>query len=329
MTDMKETATAVDQVSAAVAGMEGLALGDSNQLRNAVHEDGAATASEMVDGDNNVANERVDVWRQKYAQEFGDPWHVVDVLQAAGIDVDFEACPVDWRSQYEGRSSLSDAEMEQGGRLAEKEFRFAEQEITKLRSLAPDGSDFDFAKVVTATTSLMQVVSRIGDHVESYCMLAYLCYFSMAIDEALDLLDIAQAFDNDHPNSAELRRVLEDMREPPLSSSGDYPLTVTNGMMVVLAPRMKTVLMSIFQGFTATDSFTFEDMAQYTKKTSGQEMPRQFWEFLTSSFPTNDQGHLSFEGFCEFYLQQTLSDEEETYSDLQKHGYRRNLQPIS
>ena len=57
-----------------------------------------------------------------------------------------------------------------------QEFRFAEQEITKLRSLAPDGSDFDFAKVVTATTSLMQVVSRIGDHVERLVTAKYLSF---------------------------------------------------------------------------------------------------------------------------------------------------------
>jgi len=59
--------------------------------------------------------------------------------------------------------------------------------------------------------------------------------------------------------------------------------------------------------------------------TNGTPLPDEQKEEIKEFMDVNEEGNLTFKGFLQIYQLQTESDEGETWRDLQKHGFDRNL----
>jgi len=65
---------------------------------------------------------------------------------------------------------------------------------------------------------------------------------------------------------------------------------------------------------------------QWAKDTNGEPFSKETKEELLEYIDMTDAGDLTFQGFLQIYALQTENDEEETYRDLAKHGFNRNLE---
>ncbi|KAF8902054.1 hypothetical protein CPB84DRAFT_1961730 [Gymnopilus junonius] len=70
---------------------------------------------------------------------------------------------------------------------------------------------------------------------------------------------------------------------------------------------------------------TEEGLQKWALDTNGTPFSEETKEEVIESFDVTDNGELTFMGFFQLYQLQTENDEEETWKDLQKHGFDRNL----
>jgi len=65
---------------------------------------------------------------------------------------------------------------------------------------------------------------------------------------------------------------------------------------------------------------------KWATDTNGSTLPDDQKEEIKEYMDVNEEGNLTFKGFVQIYQLQTENDEEETWKDLQKHGFTRNLE---
>ncbi len=70
--------------------------------------------------------------------------------------------------------------------------------------------------------------------------------------------------------------------------------------------------------FAATNDMDFSDDEE-------EEMEQEVLQEIKDNFETDDNGNLTKRGFLEMYQLQTLSEPQETWRDLQKHGYNEHF----
>lgn len=64
-----------------------------------------------------------------------------------------------------------------------------------------------------------------------------------------------------------------------------------------------------------------KELQQFVMATNGQKLDERSLQEIRENFHVDDQNRLTKRGFLEMYQLQTLSEPEETWKDLQKHGY--------
>ena len=59
-----------------------------------------------------------------------------------------------------------------------------------------------------------------------------------------------------------------------------------------------------------------------------QNFTKEIKQEIRDNFEVDKDGFLTLNGFIQMYSLQTTADEEETYKDLHRNGFDRNLKPI-
>ncbi|KAF9975740.1 hypothetical protein BGZ73_000490 [Actinomortierella ambigua] len=72
-----------------------------------------------------------------------------------------------------------------------------------------------------------------------------------------------------------------------------------------------------------------EELDSFARDTNGDVFDEDTRAEITGFLDTNDKGHLTRKGFLQMYNLQTPNDPEETWKDLQKHGYDANLKLVA
>ncbi|OCH95015.1 hypothetical protein OBBRIDRAFT_746532 [Obba rivulosa] len=72
-----------------------------------------------------------------------------------------------------------------------------------------------------------------------------------------------------------------------------------------------------------------EGLDAWARDTNGQPFDDATKEELLEFMDVTDDGGLTFKGFVQIYQLQTENDEEETWSDLSKHGFDRSLKLVT
>ncbi|PBK78059.1 uncharacterized protein ARMOST_03621 [Armillaria ostoyae] len=95
-----------------------------------------------------------------------------------------------------------------------------------------------------------------------------------------------------------------------------------------ITPEFEAALRVIFNKYASPSSNTLSraQIQQYFLDTNGVASPdSQIDEIMEFMDVDENTGDLSFGGFMQIYQLQTENDEAETWKDLEKHGYDRDL----
>ncbi|KAJ3414919.1 hypothetical protein HDV05_005868 [Chytridiales sp. JEL 0842] len=94
-----------------------------------------------------------------------------------------------------------------------------------------------------------------------------------------------------------------------------------------LQPIVSTALLEIFARFDFDNDFALsnEELEAFAIATNGEKFEEDAIAELKKSFNVDANGNLTRQGFLEMYQLQTLSDPNETWRDLIKHGYSVRL----
>ncbi|KAK0210664.1 hypothetical protein DFS33DRAFT_1294576 [Desarmillaria ectypa] len=96
-----------------------------------------------------------------------------------------------------------------------------------------------------------------------------------------------------------------------------------------ITPEFEAALRVIFTKYAPPSSNTLSraQIQQYFLDTNGAASPEsEIDEIMEFMDVDENTGHLTFGGFMQIYQLQTENDEAETWKDLEKHGYNRDLQ---
>ncbi|PVF97786.1 hypothetical protein CPB86DRAFT_785428 [Serendipita vermifera] len=72
-------------------------------------------------------------------------------------------------------------------------------------------------------------------------------------------------------------------------------------------------------------SWSEASLDKWAIDTNGEPLSQDSKEDIKENLEVTSDGHLLLEGFLQLYSLQTSNDEEETWKDLAKHGFDRNL----
>ncbi|KAJ3110585.1 hypothetical protein HDU96_006461 [Phlyctochytrium bullatum] len=97
-----------------------------------------------------------------------------------------------------------------------------------------------------------------------------------------------------------------------------------------LTQQVVTALLEIFGRFDDDNdgALSREELEAFAIATNGEKFEEEAVNELKKSFNVDGNGNLTRRGFLEMYQLQTLSDPDETWRDLIKHGYSVKLQLI-
>ncbi|KAF8969995.1 hypothetical protein BDZ97DRAFT_1793854 [Flammula alnicola] len=71
-----------------------------------------------------------------------------------------------------------------------------------------------------------------------------------------------------------------------------------------------------------------DGLQKWALETNGEPFSDETREEVVESFDVTDDGNLTFKGFLQLYQLQTENEEDETWKDLQKHGFDRSLKLV-
>ncbi|ORY06716.1 hypothetical protein K493DRAFT_203001 [Basidiobolus meristosporus CBS 931.73] len=95
-----------------------------------------------------------------------------------------------------------------------------------------------------------------------------------------------------------------------------------------LHPLLEKALYEIFERFDEDKdgALNEKELEAFSSATNGEPFDEDTIEEIKDNFDINDDGHLTKKGFYQMYHLQTLSEPEETWKDLKKHGYNDQLE---
>eukprot|EP01133_Synstelium_polycarpum_P003992 gene3992-4622_t len=135
--------------------------------------------------------------------------------------------------------------------------------------------------------------------------------------------------DHDHVHNENCNHEDQDDLEGvlPVGKDIDVPMIIEKGSVT---KKFIMVLRDIFDRFDANkdNSLNNREMQAYSRAVNGQELDDMTMDFLLGTYHSDEHG-LTFTGFVELYVNQTMDDPEETFKDLRTLGYNTNLQNLA
>ncbi|KAI8608142.1 hypothetical protein BC830DRAFT_1234204 [Chytriomyces sp. MP71] len=98
-----------------------------------------------------------------------------------------------------------------------------------------------------------------------------------------------------------------------------------------LRPNVATALLEIFARFDDDNDAALNriELERFAVATNGEKFEEAAIDELRKSFNCTPEGHLTRTGFLEMYQLQTLSDPNETWKDLIRHGYSIDVKLVN
>ncbi|KAJ1961424.1 hypothetical protein IWQ62_003875 [Dispira parvispora] len=228
-----------------------------------------------------------------------------------------------WKQAYERRWRVQnrpqDPTVVQSMQLAQTRFERAEQ---RIEASYEKPADQQLAFLEEAARELVEVVDILSDHAPSYYLLALVCYLLHAFKQASKLAEMCLALDPDFELAIQL-----------LSESRDKSVGVygTEGVAPLLTGRrisdaLKNALTVLFQRYDRDRDgvWNIRELREFVLLTNGTNPSLAMLQQLCATFSSQPTKGLTFDGLCEFFVQQSLQDHEETRQDLAKHGFDEN-----
>ncbi|KAG0092776.1 hypothetical protein BGZ93_005652 [Podila epicladia] len=98
-----------------------------------------------------------------------------------------------------------------------------------------------------------------------------------------------------------------------------------------LTQECEDALVAIFERYDADKdgALSNAELDAFAKDTNGDVFDEDTRNEITEFLDLNSKGYLTLKGFLQMYNLQTSSEPEETWKDLQKHGYDTQLKLVA
>ncbi|KAF9404836.1 hypothetical protein BGZ94_003912 [Podila epigama] len=98
-----------------------------------------------------------------------------------------------------------------------------------------------------------------------------------------------------------------------------------------LTQECEDALVAIFESYDLDKdgALSNAELDAFAKDTNGDVFDEDTRNEITEFLDLNEKGYLTLKGFLQMYNLQTSSEPEETWKDLQKHGYDTKLKLVA
>ncbi|KAF9573218.1 hypothetical protein EC968_008856 [Mortierella alpina] len=98
-----------------------------------------------------------------------------------------------------------------------------------------------------------------------------------------------------------------------------------------LTPECEAALVAIFERYDVDKDGALNnaELDAFARDTNGDVFDEDTRTEITEFLDLDSNGHLTLKGFLQMYNLQTSSDPDETWKDLQKHGYDTKLKLVA
>lgn len=233
---------------------------------------------------------------------FGGCCQVIEILRSHNLEFlaeGFVAAPPAKNQMSRFRDFLSAA--------------YNRENLSEARELAEEGTVESFSK---ACALLLRCLEQNSDDLHAFYLIACICYQLNQIEAAREILSLGK--DRLSAMEGECENFFDDLHE--LVCSDKQLALVQNGELL---PEVRSILCQLFSRFkTSSGGWGFSDFYDFACYGGHSQGPtrEQFGAILTKYQGSNQQ-YLSLESFLSFYLEQSISDPDETIADLQRCGY--------
>ncbi|KAK5583418.1 hypothetical protein RB653_005011 [Dictyostelium firmibasis] len=206
-----------------------------------------------------------------------------------------------------------------------------------------DDDDFDENKTTEKVSDLFgKAIEMDSECLEAYLGLAYVKGMQRDYQSVLELLEKAKNIDPTDERVNIMKQTLEQdiLTQDEVDSVPDFEPVMDIGNPSVNVPfiiinggvtkKFIAVLREIFDRFDGNkdNCLNKKEMQLYSKAVNGQEMDLQSLQAIMGAYDSHPRNGLTFTGFVELYVNQTIEDSSETLNDLKTLGYDSELKLI-
>ncbi|KAN0029399.1 hypothetical protein ACTA71_007526 [Dictyostelium dimigraforme] len=203
-----------------------------------------------------------------------------------------------------------------------------------------DDDDFDENKVVEKVEELFsKAIEMDSECIDGYLGLAYVKGMQRNYESVAELLEKANKIDPSDERVNIMKQTLEQeiLTQDEVDSVPDFEAVMDIGNPKINIPfiiinggvtkKFIAVLREIFDRFDGNkdNCLNKREMQSYSKAVNGQEMDLQSLQTILGGYDSHPRNGLTFTGFVELYINQTIEDSTETLNDLKTLGYDSEL----
>ncbi|KAM9956982.1 hypothetical protein ACTFIR_003719 [Dictyostelium discoideum] len=206
-----------------------------------------------------------------------------------------------------------------------------------------DDDDFNEIEIIEKVTELFsKAIEMDSECIDAYLGLAYVKGMQRNYESVSELLEKANKIDPSDERVNIMKQTLEQesLTQDEVDSVPDFepimdigvpnlniPFIIINGGVT---KKFITVLREIFDRFDRNkdNCLNKAEMKLYSKAVNGQELDLQSLQSMLDGYDSHPRNGLTFTGFVELYVNQTIEDSSETLKDLKTLGYDSELKLI-
>jgi len=188
-------------------------------------------------------------------------------------------------------------------------------------------NDLDAVELETVMDNFERALELDSKNIDAYIGKAFVLGLQDKYHEGKLVLEAAKIIVPSDNRIDDMLQQLENDMKTANEDEQDIPSLVEKGVMT---KGFYDVLMTVFDHFDQDhdDALDEKELEAFYQTVNGEPLNPAVVDFLTRNFSIDSKGHLTREGFMEFYLSQTAGEPSETWNDLEKLGFDKQLNPV-
>jgi len=183
----------------------------------------------------------------------------------------------------------------------------------------------DKESIQKAGDIFLEVTQLSKDQIEGYLGLAYVAGINGKEGEVQSNLQAAVAINPHDERIEEVRQQIHDISSGKGKEKVNVPKLISNN---TLSERFVEILQEVFAFFDKNkdEALSPTELDAFTRFVNGQPINKQTIRYMKENLDWAPNKGLTQEGFFQLYVAQTIGDPNETWEDLDKLGYNKDLQ---
>eukprot|EP00026_Physarum_polycephalum_P008710 Phypoly_transcript_08808.p1 GENE.Phypoly_transcript_08808~~Phypoly_transcript_08808.p1 ORF type:complete len:253 (+),score=63.94 Phypoly_transcript_08808:603-1361(+) len=201
-------------------------------------------------------------------------------------------------------------------KLAHANMLIEEAEITEYQ---------DKERIQKASDIFLEVTQLSKHQIEGYLGLAFVAGINGKDEEVQSNLQAAIAINPHDERIEEVKQQINDIQSGKEKEKVNVPKLISNN---TLSLRFVEILEEVFSFFDKNNDGALNptELDAFTRVVNGQPINKQTIRYMRENLDWAKNKGLTKEGFFQLYVSQTIGDSNETWEDLDKLGYSRDLE---